>query len=99
MYTCEVVLKTVQETGESGGIIGKLGEFGGNSGKNWGEIGKLCFPNGETEFPDEQINFPHIGENEGKLFHKNFHLGNLCEIAGENEREMKGNFCFHNHFQ
>ena len=34
-----------------------------------------------------------------KLFHKNFHLGNLCEIAGENEREMKGNFCFHNHFQ
>ena len=39
MYTCEVVMKTVQETGESGGIIGKSEESGGKSGGNSGEIG------------------------------------------------------------
>ena len=35
------------------------------------------------------------GENEGKLFHKNSHLGNLCETSGGNER----GFRFHDLFQ
>ena len=38
------------------GIIGKLGENRG-----------LCFPNGEIEFPDREINFPHITEKLGKM--------------------------------
>ena len=100
MYTCEVVLKTAQETGESQGIsknhweiVGIWGKFKGNLGK----IGELCFPDGKTELPGEEINSPLIGgkgRNEGKLFNKNSHLGNLCEAGGENEREMKGNFVF-----
>ena len=66
---------------------------------NWGggEIGELCFANGETEFTEWEINFAHIrekGENEGKLFHKNSLQGNLCETGGGNEREMKGKFVF-----
>ena len=62
MYTCEVVMKTAQKTGESVGIIQKSGEFGGNSGEiqgkfggNCGKIGELCFPNEETEFPDGKM--------------------------------------------
>ena len=64
---------------------------------NWGKNGELCFPNGETEFTDCEINFPYIrekGGNEGKLFHKNSPQRNLCETGWANEREMKGNFSF-----
>ena len=81
----------LRNQGESVGIIGKAGEFRGNSGGNSGEIGESCFPNGETEFPDGEIDFPQIGEKgggDGKLFHKNSHLGNLCETGGGNEREL-----------
>ena len=51
------------------GIIGKSGECGGNSreiqgklGENWG----IVFPNGETEVPGGEINFPHIGDKGAK---------------------------------
>ena len=59
MYTCEVVLKTARETGESVGIIGKSGKCGGKLGENWGM-------NCETEFPDGKIDSPHSGEKGGK---------------------------------
>ena len=64
--------------------------------RNWGKIGELCFPNGETESPGGEINFPTSGKNEGKLSHQNSHLGNSCETGGSNEREMK--FRFHVNF-
>ena len=70
------------EIGGNSGKIGEFrgirggGEFRGNwwiSGEigrkfwwNWGKIGELCFPNGETEFTDCEINFPHIREKRGK---------------------------------
>ena len=37
-YTCEFVLKTAQETGESVGIIGKSGKIGGKFWGNWGKL-------------------------------------------------------------
>ena len=46
MYTCEVVLKTAQENGESLGNRGNLGEIQGEFGGNWGKIGELCLHNG-----------------------------------------------------
>ena len=59
--------------GNSGEIRGILvnfgGKLGGNSGKiggNRAKIGELCFPNGETEFTDCEINFSHIREKGGK---------------------------------
>ena len=48
------------------GILGKLGENSAEIGGNWGKIVELCFPNGETEFTDCEINFPHIREKRGK---------------------------------
>ena len=38
---------------------------------------------------------PASGKNEGKLFHKNSHPGNLCVTGGGNEREIR----FHHKFQ
>ena len=73
MCTCEVVLKTAKETGEPGGISRNHWKIGGISGKiqgkfrgNWGEIGELCFPNRETEFPGGGIQFPYWGKR-GKM--------------------------------
>ena len=34
------------------------------------------------------------GGNEGKLFHHNSHLGNLCEKVEELKENWKGNFVF-----
>ena len=64
MYTCEVVLKNCTGNWGIGGnhweIEGIRGKFKGNSG----EIGELCFPNGETEFTGGEINFPMSGKKE-----------------------------------
>ena len=107
-YTCEV--KTAQETakesggiiGKSGGIRGKLVNFGGILGKlgGGGIGGKLV----DCVSPMVKQNSQTVksisptsgkkGENERKLFHKNSPQGNLCETGGGNEREMKGNFVF-----
>ena len=66
MYTCEVVLKTAQATGESGGFSRNHWEIGGIQGKfrgNWGRQNSLA--SGK------------LGGNEGKLFHKNLWAGAL----------------------
>ena len=86
MYTCEVVLKTAQETGESGGISRNHWEIGGirgNSGEIRGKLGGnsgIVFPPmvKQNSLAGKSIS-PTSGKNEGKLFHKNSHLGNLCE--------------------
>ena len=81
-------------TGKSGGIIGKSGEFRGNSGEIWGKLGKNW---GQNSLVGKSIS-PTWGkevENEGKLFHKNSHLGNVYETAGGSEREFR----FHHKFQ
>ena len=68
MYTYEVILKNVQETVKSLGIIGKSGgkDFRGKFRGNRGKIGELCFLNGETKFPGGEINFLHVWEKNGK---------------------------------
>ena len=73
MCTSEVVLKTAQETAESGGISrnhreiwGILGKIQGEFRGNWGKIGELCFPNRKTEFPGGEIDFPNVGEKGGE---------------------------------
>ena len=92
-----------RKLGNQGGISRNLWEIGGTRGKfrgNSGEIrGKLgnCVSLGKQNSLAGKSIFPTSGkkgENEGKLFHKNSHLGNLCETGGENEREMKENFVF-----
>ena len=61
----------------SGGIGGKLGNCVSPMGKQNSLAGKLISPRSGKK-----------GENEGKLFHKNSLLGNLCETGDENEREI-----------
>ena len=67
MYTCEVVLKTVQETRESVGIIGKfwrfLGEIQGKFGENWG----IVFPPWGNNIPWRGNQFPPCRRKGGKM--------------------------------
>ena len=92
MYTCEVVLKTAQETGESGGIIRNHWEIGRIQGKfrgNWGKIGEMCFPLGKQNSMAGKSIPPTSGkkgENEGKLFPKIPIWGIFMKQVGE----MKG---------
>ena len=77
--------------------MGNRGKFRGNSGEIGGELGECVSPMRKQNSLEGKSIFPTLGkkgENEAKLFHKNSHLGNLCETGGENEREMKGNFVF-----
>ena len=102
--------------GKFGGIQGKIGDFQGNSGKvnfgkNWGggkfwgnrkKIGELCFPNGETECTDCEINFPHIrekGEKWGKIVSQIFPSGKFMWNRWGKWKGNEREFCFHNQFQ
>ena len=89
MYTCEAVLKTAQETGESGEISRNHWEIRGNSGGNSREIGELCFPNWETEFPGGKINFLHIGKKKN-CFTKIPIWGICVKQVGEMKEKWKG---------
>ena len=94
MYTCEAVLKTTQDIGESGGISrnqGEIGEIGRKLGNCILSMGRQNSLKGNSISPRSKKK----GENEEKQFHKNSHLGNLSETVGGNEREFR----FHHKFQ
>ena len=81
-----------------GGIQGKLT---GNSGEILGKLGENCrncvSPMVKLNSQTVKSVSPTSGKkggNERKLFHKNTPQGNLCETGGGNEREIKGNFVF-----
>ena len=83
VHTCEVVLKTARETGESGVIIKKLGE-------NWG----IVFPQRRNRIPWRGNQFPPRRGKKEEMRENCFTKIPIWGICVKQVGEMKGNFVF-----